>query len=111
MTSKLFEIRDRATFIPVLAVKLDYHWDCERYLLRRAGYNLNDCNVILFGIVGGLDKATCDPYDWGDRTRTTAHEYIIKNFDALESGQVIDVEFILGETTEPKQSERITNKI
>jgi len=37
---------------------------------------------------------------------TVAHAYIEKNFHNLNSGDVIDVEFILGETDKPKTSER-----
>jgi len=38
-----------------------------------------------------------------------AHEYIEKCFDELESGAVVDVEYILGETNKMKQSERFIN--
>ena len=36
-----------------------------------------------------------------------AHAYIAGHFEELESGAVIDVEFILGETAEAKKSERL----
>ena len=36
----------------------------------------------------------------------TAHLYIEKNFDALKDGDVVDVQFILGESDKPKTSER-----
>ena len=36
----------------------------------------------------------------------TAHEHIILNWDQLKDGDVIDVEFILGETKVKKDSER-----
>lgn len=36
-----------------------------------------------------------------------AHRYIESYFDKLNSGDVIDVEHILGETKEPKVSERL----
>lgn len=35
-----------------------------------------------------------------------AHDFITKNYDTLQSGEVIDVEFILGETTTKKKSDR-----
>jgi hypothetical protein len=35
-----------------------------------------------------------------------AHRYIEENWNALSDGDVIDVEFILGETKEKKISER-----
>ncbi len=111
MNSKLFELRDRATFVPVLAVQLIPFTEQDYYLLRRSGYGLNEVKypVMLTGLSGGIDRATSDPYEWADRTRQVAHTFIAKHFDELESGQVIDVEFILGESKSPKQSESITN--
>ncbi len=38
MIAKTVEIRDRATFIPALAIKLVPVTDQDRYLLGRAGY-------------------------------------------------------------------------
>jgi hypothetical protein len=34
-----------------------------------------------------------------------AHNFIQAQWDTLTTGDVVDVEFILGETLEPKQSE------
>jgi len=104
LEAKIFEVRDSATFIPVVAIKLDSLKEPESnsYLLRRAGYG--DPLILLTRLQGG--KACYDLYDWGNRTMQFAHAYIEKNFDKLETGAVIDVEFILGETTEPKKSER-----
>jgi hypothetical protein len=100
------EIRDRATFIPVLAIKLEAVNVGQRYLIRRAGFEVPNDNIILLRVDCG--QANYDPYAWGDRTFFTAHKYIIDAFDALDDGDVVDVEFILGETTERKISERIT---
>ena len=36
-----------------------------------------------------------------------AHRFVIDNWATIQSGQVVDVEFILGETKQPKCSERI----
>jgi hypothetical protein len=109
MIAKTFELRDRATFVPVLAVKLDPGNDADRYLLARAGFAPGETYVVMCGMSGGTDKATSDPYDWGDnRTRHFGHQQIIEHFDALESGAVIDVEFILGETQKPKESESVS---
>ena len=36
---------------------------------------------------------------------TTAHLYIQKHFDELKNYSVVDVEYINGETAEPKTSE------
>jgi len=107
MKTKLFEIRDRATFIPAIAVKIGGYQpentEPERYLARRAGYG-EPCVLLTFLI--GSRKAEYDPYAWGDRTMKVAHHYIEEHFDELESGAVIDVEWCLGERPTPKVSER-----
>ena len=111
MKTKTFEIRDRATFIPILAVKLEPGCEADRFLLGRAGFGITPKKqaeyIYLIRISGGEGKAACDPYDWGVSPRTlhTAHLHIMEHFDELESGSVVDVEFILGETKEPKVSE------
>ena len=114
MIVKAVEVRDRGTFIPCLAVKMvpveypDAASEPERYLLRRAGYGfVNPCVVLCRMDAIGVDRnATYDPFAWGERTLPVAHQYIADNFDRLESGAVVDVEWILKETTEPKKSER-----
>lgn len=104
MEIKVFEIRDKATFIPACAIKMASTNEKEDYLLRRAGFASGD-HVVLMRFHD--DEAHYDPYAWGNRrTLTNAHQYIAKYFDSLESGDVIDVEFILGETRDPKASER-----
>ncbi|KKL90716.1 hypothetical protein LCGC14_1901950, partial [marine sediment metagenome] len=41
------------------------------------------------------------------RTVAEAHRYVAAHWDELKSGDVIDVEFVLDETTEKKVSERL----
>ena len=110
MIARTFEVRDRATFIPMLAVKLEPDCEADRYLLERAGYGDTAHDqaqyVMLWNLDGGDDQATIDPYKWRNRrTRQTAHAYIIQHWDDIASGNVIDVEYILGETPHPKRSE------
>lgn len=118
MEVKLFEIRDRGTFIPVMATRLIItgdvvQHDAEIYLLRRAGYAKEQ---ILFRyaepyvILTKLDgvEAQYDPFSWPNRrTMGTAHRHIIDLWSELRSGDVIDIEFILGETQTAKKSERL----
>lgn len=107
MITKLFEIRDKATFIPAVAVAAEKRPDNtaqENYLLGRSGYGYDRC-VLLARLSGG--RTCCDAYEWGDRTMNAAHVFITENFYHLKSGAVIDVEFILGETKQPKVSEAI----
>lgn len=120
MRVKILEIRDTATFIPAVAVQMFPHesdfdqprneaqHEAQRYLLRRVGYPCDDpvrAQVVLFR-ASGDGQAFSDPYDWGSNTMAVAHHYILQHFDRLRDGDVIDVEYILGKTAQPKKSER-----
>ena len=119
MIVKAFEIRDAGTFIPVLAVKMvptvtEILWprdavnEPERYLLRRCGYGFDPPLIMLVRMDanGGARQASYDSYGCGGcGTMTVAHAWLEKHFDAVESGAVVDVEFIQGITTAPKKSE------
>jgi hypothetical protein len=111
MTCKTVEIRDAATFIPALAIRLTPTTEADRYLFGRAGYGTTPDRqseyVVLARIAGGTGFSTCDPYDWDTRTMAYAHDWLIKHFDEIESGAVVDVEFIMGSTSAPKQSEAV----
>jgi hypothetical protein len=109
--TKLFEVRDVGTFIPVLATSLWVLPECkddpESYLIRRAGFapsNREVCVIRLSDFTGGYDPngSWCDT-----RTMPVAHKYIREHWDDLQSGAVIDVEFIRGEAAEPRLSERL----
>ena len=56
---------------------------------------------------GGTNVATTDPYKHGIQELRIAHCYINEMFDKLEDGQVLDIEYILGEVEKPKPPERI----
>ena len=105
MEVKTLEIRDEGTFIAALAINMHSERDTERRLLRRCGYALDGHPNVLLTRLDGSGMATNDPYAWGGRTWPVAHDYIIRRWDELKSGAVVDVEFILGETTAPKPSE------
>ena len=114
MHVKLFEIRDQATFMPVIAIKPDGSDQRARWLWSRAGYGTapsDQSEYVLVGrLAGGTGQLSCDPYDWGGGARTmkVAHQHIIEHWYELETGAVIDVQFILKETEEPKVSEQGT---
>jgi len=107
LDNKVLEVRDSGTHIPVLAIRLLAKNGIQNYYVHdRMGYPrdgsgiamilLNDCN------------GNCNPYWWGDRTCATAHHYIYDHFEELNDGDVVDVEFILGEKPSKKVSERLT---
>lgn len=103
MTTKLFELRDKNTFIPILCIDCTSKDQYEIWLLRRAGFGETRCiQLVSFS----RKESHYDPYEWGDRTYAVAHDYITKNWDTLDYGQVICVEYILGERDSPKKSER-----
>lgn len=104
MEVKLFEVRDRATFLPVFAISTAPNDEGQRYLLGRCGFI--DGRAIILARLNGEHPSSADAYFWGDRTMATAHDYIERNWHTLSNGDVVDVEFILGETTQPKTSER-----
>lgn len=184
MEVKLFEIRDRGTFIPAMAIKLgpsvphmheDEQFVAEMFLLRRAGYNEEQltglssklewelrCPRCLYTMAQSVAEAVLatqgaelicdstahpservkmekypskhhlpselppyiivvkldgvdaeyDPHSWeyGGRTIPSAHQYIIDHWKELKSGQVLDVEFLNGESAEPKITERLEHE-
>lgn len=122
LETKTFEIRDRATFIPVIVTKIQkdkrsedlvpfevlLNNEAENYLLGRAGWAGGQSLFYMTSLVN--QKTARWPHDWGgpqtNRTYYHAHDYIQDNWDSLESGDVVDVEFILDEVDSPKTSER-----
>lgn len=109
MIVKLFEIRDKGTFIPVMAVLMWSDLKEENYLLDRSGYSANNLLVTVTMLAGGSGQSSCDQFDWRSRTMRFAHDHIQNNFTKLSSGDVIDIKYILGETNTKKLSERITH--
>lgn len=119
MRAKALEIRDEGTFIAALAIDMNpsvgEHWTPEeikgqKYLLRRCGYPCDKRPNIILTRLDGKGKATNDPYEWEGRTWSVAHHYILEHWNEFRDGDVVDVSFILGETTEKKVSERYGHK-
>lgn len=103
MKSKMLEIRDRGTQIPVLAIKTEPETREESKFFHVGGYG--EETVILLKVDPELD-ANYDAYKWrNSRTMRTAHNYIQSNYDKLDNYSVVDVEYILGETDVSKASE------
>ncbi len=112
MQVKMFEVRDRATMVVMVGVLMSRpEGPKETYLVKRSGYAVGesrDLNMVLFlRADGDSPQAPYDPHAWHSRGRTyrVAHLYIQDHWDDLQSGDVVDVEFILGETTSPEVSE------
>lgn len=105
METKLLEIRDEATMIIVLCVNMNPTTEFQRKALRRYGYPCDGRPNILITHANGGKIADNDPYSWGGRTYPNAHKFIIEHWGLLKDGDVVDVQFILGETQEVKVSE------
>jgi len=105
--TKLFEGRDRATCIPLVAIMFDCKGNVnENYIQRIAGYdgdNVGMFHIMLGNIENG--KSHNDPFDWNDRTMKTIHLWLQNHWNETVTGQVLDVEYILGEVDTPKISQ------
>lgn len=107
MQVKCLELRDAATFIPVICVHPAPDNEAQRYLLRRDGYSGQPTESCIIMIDAQCRKCAYDPYYWPDGTHRTAHQFIIDNWATLTDGAVVDVQYIRGESTAPKVSESI----
>lgn len=107
MEVKILELRDEGTFIPLLCINLGQaDNEPQRYLMRRVGYPLDGLpNIAIVHLQCGNDRITNDPYQQEGRTYPVGHHYIIDHWNELKDGSVVDVRFILGETTAPCESE------
>lgn len=110
MEVKCLEVRDAGTFIPVICVRPVPLNDAQRYLLRRDGYSGEATERCVIMVDAQCRGVAYDPYDWkGDaRTKPVAHNYITENWAKLRDGDVVDVQFLIGETAAPKVSERVS---
>jgi hypothetical protein len=108
MEVKCLEIRDDGTFIPVICIRPVPTNDAQRYLLRRDGYRGDDTERCIIMIDVQCNGVSYDPYAWRGvaRTKPQAHIFIQENWHSLKDGDVIDVEYILGESETKKVSER-----
>lgn len=108
MEVKTFEVRDAGTFIPCIAIRLNPATEKDRYLIGRAGYGQSaeaQGEYVIFGALAADREFRYDPMVWGNRTMCAAHAHVRRNWRELESGSVVDVQFLKGETSEPKKSE------
>lgn len=106
--TKLLEVRDRMTLVSVLAIRPCSGDEAERYLWGHAGYWEPEAYTIVVKLEGELE-AHDDQFDWGPyngRTLGQAHRYIHEHWDELASGDVVDVEYVLGEVAAPKQQQQ-----
>lgn len=113
MEIKCLELRDANTFIPVICIRPVPGNEAQRYLLRRDGYRGDAREHCIIMIDAQCRGASYDPYNWphDGRTKPVAHNFIQDHWDELRDGDVIDVQFIVGETDAKKISERETHPV
>jgi hypothetical protein len=113
MEIKCLEIRDANTFIPVICIRPVAENEEQRYLLRRDGYRADAGEYCVIYINAQCRGVAYDCYDWpaNPRTHRVAHNHIRDHWRELKDGDVVDVQFILGETKQCKTSERVTEPI
>lgn len=101
-TSKLIAVMDRCTRIPIIAFKL-YPESAEEFVMFKThGFGDNpEQYTFFYDIVSG--KCSYNAYGMGDSyTLTPACVHIRDHWDEVESGTVIDAEYLRGETTHPR---------
>lgn len=106
MEVKCLELRDAATFIPVICIRPVPDNEAQRYLLCRDGYTGGASESCIIMIDAQCRGASHDPYSWWGRTKRIAHLFIARHWHELLDGDVIDIEFILGYSQTKKVSER-----
>lgn len=106
---KFFEVRDEGTHIPVLCVKVAYEYGMRgEYQMRRSAFSPGDSLTHLVNLNSGEGRS--NPAHWkSGRTMRVAYNAIVDQWEDLKSGDVIDVQYILGETSVKKLSESITS--
>ncbi len=128
MKIKIIEVRDEGTCIVMLCVdmnpgevfpkygafsedelkRLMDDYETRLHYLLRDGYPCDGRpNILMTPLGADGDACWNDPYGWtGARTRQVAHKHIIERWNEIRDGDVIDVQYLLGETKQPKKSER-----
>ena len=104
MEIKFIEIRDIATLIPVMVLKgsPERLTPKEQALWAAGGWGIDEGYYCI--PIGIPELTQYDPFKYNDRTFKEAFYFIRQNWDQLETGQVVDVRHILGETDMPCES-------
>lgn len=107
MIIKFLELRDEGTRIAAVAIRLTPDNEAQRAILASAGYGRLPSEQAEYVVL--LDahywNGSYNPYSQRSTTHHHAHLWIREHFDELKDGDVVDVEFILGKRTAPKNSE------
>lgn len=102
MEVKRIEVRDAATTIPAIAIRLILSHRIDRH----AGWP-KDSVLVYFGRLNSEEALRQSCWDWHATSRTMpeAHRLLEQRWDDFQDGEVLDVEFELGETEVKKLPE------
>ena len=109
MEAKILEVRDGTFTTPVLAVQLSSEMMEEQYLLARAGYRATPVKlrtVLLHKLTNGITYLS--PNQCPEKNVRLAYEHVQKNWDSVQTGDVICCEYLRGERQEPSRSTRLS---
>ena len=99
--TKIFAIHDVMTLVSMMVQRLVPETLQEELILSRAGYREIDNYFFFSTFRDEMGEFTYDVYKLeNQRSFGTAARYIKQNWDELESGELIDIEYILGEIDE-----------
>ena len=109
LETKIIEIRDRGTFLSAVATVIIPDNSAEFYPVRRAGIPVYTSYLTL--TILQYNETFHDQFQADVRNQRTfgvIYRHLMKSWDSHKSGDVLDVSFILNETSTPKISERLT---
>ncbi len=126
MDVKLLEARASGTLYAVMAIKLSARNEAERWLLARSGYGETAENQETYVISGLIDPCvgpngddllhfSYDGYAWTfpphqDDLMQWLTDYLTEHWEELESGQVIDYDYIHERRATPRISDRLVEQ-
>ena len=104
-TIKYLEVRDSCTCIPVIAISTKVEDPIGRKFMWQMGFGPRS-NMVFVTKVEPV-QTEYNPFAWGENPRTMfrAHKYIQDNWNELKSGDVVDVEYIMGLRATKKEAE------
>lgn len=124
--TRFIEVRDEGTQMPCMVTAVNANTlilddrDDDAWLVQRAGWGGEQVGLYFVELLvePGCDSwAKASPYQYelhtvskgfdGSRTLRIAWTWVMQHWDEVESGDVIDVQYILGETDAPKAPGRL----
>lgn len=101
--TKFVALLDRMTCIPCLAMRYTAENIGERAMFKRHGFGRSPDDRYTFFYLPNFGTCSYDPNKLGDDyTAGTCCSYMRDHWEEIESGSVLDAEYLRGEKDEPK---------